>query len=142
MTQQQGIVKPTFPRVLFVPQRVSVTTAPQWGGGAGSPSGMGFVDGVRFMGWGGTTTLLDEGAPSITCSHPRCSWSSSALPFRCVPVTVPSVCPRSCAGLPALLQRHSVTQAAEMCPGLLPAPAFGARAHLQRARWDWSGQSC
>lgn len=65
-----GELLPAFPRVLFVPQGVSVTRAPHWGGWI-----------CPGMGWDGRTILLDEGAPSITCSHPRGSWSSSAVPF-------------------------------------------------------------
>lgn len=60
-----GELFPVFPRVLFVPQSPELHT-----GGAGSA-----------LGWDGRTILLDEGAPSITCSHPRGSWSSSAVPF-------------------------------------------------------------
>lgn len=119
VTPQQGIVKPMFPRVLFVPQCVSVTTAPHCGGWIFPGDG---ICGVGFIGWGGTTTLLDEGAPSITCSHPRCSWSSSALPFWCVPLAVPGVSRWLCPVSPWLCPAPSAAAEAERDSGCRNVP--------------------
>lgn len=92
-------------------------------------------------------------SPGVTTAALSCP-PSLQLPWsRPCPRPEPPLCPRPGRSCPrvsrwlcpdpgAAPEWQSVSQAAEICPGLLPAPAFGDRAHLQRARWDWPGQSC
>lgn len=93
---------------------------------------------------------MQRGKGSLPASHCVCHLSA-ASPALAVPLSRALERPwpgRSCPevsrwlcpdpGAAAEAERDS---GCRNLPGAAPAPAFGARAHLQRARCDWSGQS-